>query len=627
MNFETTIQSIVRHRRFALIITALMILFALMRVVFINADAPQDLSISAAIYTDEGFKTYAARNFVLFGDWKWTPGDQYESWLNQSPLGNLSYRIMFEHFGVSFFSIRILSIIYSVATMILLFFFVRRYFDRGAATISLILFGLNFFNTMSGRMGFFEVHLNFYIMASLFCIAETSKRFRERSYWTSAIFFILTLACIVAQYLLKKNFFIILIAILPALILSLLKRRSSSPGLMNAALSGMIATMAILYLLFSNAAVFQETILKLSNIQLFGHPLAAFIPLRMFDTLPAVAGKGLYLEFIFLQPIAFAISMFYAIYVFYSFITKKSRGGADLYLASWLLFGFMLLTIMSYHPSRYYTLFIIPMSILLGRALMELRTDEAAGFFSGPKPLPYNLMVMLLYGAIAVYSGVVLLVQAVPFSVRSDLMRILYPAFLNNRIDQVLYIVLPVVIIEVLLIIAIVIFRKRIKGILLKPQAIGFLFLAMVLLQVFQYGKWFFFHEYTLYNTSVSLRNELPENSILIGSWSSGLAIENHIRPLIIQAENSYNYDIIWKLLRGDEIPVIRHADSTLSLAKESNMPLYFAVSRNVVFEQPIVRNFGSILDSNRCVRKFSIGYFDVEIYNVSHNEQSLRQD
>ena len=66
-------------------------IFTLMRLVFINADPPQDLSFSAALYTDEGFKTYEARNYIHFGDWKWTSSDMYWGWKSESPLPVYTY--------------------------------------------------------------------------------------------------------------------------------------------------------------------------------------------------------------------------------------------------------------------------------------------------------------------------------------------------------------------------------------------------------------------------------------------------------------------------------------------------------------------------------------------------------
>ncbi len=614
---KNTIERTVRHKKYGLIVIALIILFSGMRVVFINADAPQDLSISAAIFTDEGFKTFAARNFLLFGDWKWTDSDEYESWLDQSPLGTFTSLAVFHCFGVGFAPIRFLSVAYSIATMVLLFIFAGRFFDRKTALLSLILFGFNYFIIMSGRLAFFEVHLNFYVMATLLCVAEAVRRFHEKKFLPSLIFWALAGAGITAQFFLKKNFLIIIIAVLPAFVLSYLKYRDVSERTMKTALAVMIALSGVSYLLFAHMGSFQESLARLINVTVMGRPLVHFLPLRTFDPIAPFLGKGIYLEFIFLQPISFAVGIFFAIYVLYKFCKKMPVHGMDIFLSSWLLFGFILLTLMSYHPSRYYTLFIIPMTLLLSRAFSELDTDVAANFFSGKKEFPFNVMVSLLYLTLTVYSGVVLLVQLVPFSVRSGLMRILYPAFSNGNIPSVFYIVIPLAVIEFVLVFAIIIFRKRLKHNLLKKGAVHVLFLAIVSLQAIQYGKWFIFHDSTLYNTSKALGTELPENSVLIGSWSSGLSMENRLRPLIIQAANTYNYGVVEKLMRGEKISTVLLHKGGREYSQESGMPMYFAVSRNVVFERPIIRRFDAILHPGNIVKKFTLGYFDVEIYKL----------
>ena len=84
----------------------LLALFTSFRCMKINADAPQDLSISAALYTDEGFKTYSSRNRYYYGDWKWTPEDGYSSWYKGSPVPAYMYLNWFRYFGSSFASIR-----------------------------------------------------------------------------------------------------------------------------------------------------------------------------------------------------------------------------------------------------------------------------------------------------------------------------------------------------------------------------------------------------------------------------------------------------------------------------------------------------------------------------------------
>ena len=129
-----TLIKITNHRYFNLILIATFLLMSLMRILFINADAPQDMSISAAIFTDEGFKTFAARNMMLFGDWKWFTKDLYGNWFLYSPFGTMSYVLVFSFFGIGFSSIKGLSIAYAIATIILLYYYVERYFGKDTAT-------------------------------------------------------------------------------------------------------------------------------------------------------------------------------------------------------------------------------------------------------------------------------------------------------------------------------------------------------------------------------------------------------------------------------------------------------------------------------------------------------------
>ncbi len=142
--------------RFFAAAALMVMLFTGMRAVHINADAPQDLTTSAATITDEGFKTYDPRNIVLYGDIKWTPEDEYQGWAGTSPLATIPYLWIFRNFGVSYASIRLLSVAYAALTMILLFLFLMRNYDRATALVGLLLFGTNYFTAMYNRLGLFE---------------------------------------------------------------------------------------------------------------------------------------------------------------------------------------------------------------------------------------------------------------------------------------------------------------------------------------------------------------------------------------------------------------------------------------------------------------------------------------
>jgi len=613
----TAIDRIITHKKYAVILLAVFIIFSGMRILFINADAPQDLSISAAIFTDEGFKTFAARNFHFFGDWRWSPVDEYGNWFSQSPLGTLSYVLVFHLFGVSFASIRGLSVLYSIATMILFYFFVNRNYDRKTAFIALLLYGLNFFNAMSGRLGFFETHLNFYIMVSLFAVVEMLRKAKEKKIITFIFLFGVSALGITAQYHLKQNFLIIPLAMVPAIMIDILRRKNHSALLMRRVLFVILLSTVLLYLLMGHLSNMQDTFSSMMTVNIFGNPIGHYLPIRLFDPLPSMLGKGLYLEFIFLQPFTFALGIFYSIYAFYSFIENKTISIIEFYSASWLLFGFIFLTLLAYHPSRYYQLLSIPLALCAGRALVKADSQDLLNFFRMKKPVPYNLMTLLLYISLAVYSCVVLLVQLVPFSARSHLMRILYPAFLNEQIYTVLHIIIPVVSLSLLIISLSVIKRASLKKYLMSGGKAGLLLFLILALNMIQYGRWAVSREYKLQETSRALGKELPENAILIGSWSSGFSIENKLRPLIIQAGNTYNYKVIDALLRGEPITAYHRKSGSVKTEIERKIPLYFAVSRNVVFERPILKKYGAVLRKDDIIRTVALGYFDVEIYKM----------
>jgi 4-amino-4-deoxy-L-arabinose transferase-like glycosyltransferase len=170
-----SIRSIIEGRRWWVLFLALLVFFTALRIMKIKADAPQDLSISAAVYTDEGFKTYSSRNSHLYGGWRWTSADEYKSWYRDSPVPAYLYTGWFKIFGVSFASIRMISVVFSLLTMILLFYMVKRYYDIYTAFAALALFGCNHFLVMYGRMAFYETYLLFFLMAGFFAVWNFSS--------------------------------------------------------------------------------------------------------------------------------------------------------------------------------------------------------------------------------------------------------------------------------------------------------------------------------------------------------------------------------------------------------------------------------------------------------------------
>ncbi len=618
-------------RQFYAVAAMCIILFTLMRLVHINADGPQDLTMSAATYTDEGFKTYDSRNMVLFGDWKWTPEDEYEGWNTKSPLTVLPHTWIFRHFGASYASIRFLSVLYASATMVLLFLFLARNYDRLTALAGLILFGTNYFAAMFNRLGMYESHLIFYIMASVLGFSEFFRPFRGRRETESegsyaakkiffrSVFFLIGFLGFAGGFFVKRNLLIVVPAMAPAALLYICNRYKASERIMNGVFIIFIAAFCLIYLPFAHLDQLKVNLaFLLMSYKIFGQSVAAFLPFTAFDPLQNVLAKGIYMEFIFLHPFTFFFGILFSLLSVHQYIFGGRRNTADLFLASWLLFGLLFTTVMYYSPSRYYLLMVIPLVALAARVITNFPNGEIASFFTGKKRFPHNLFFYTFIAFTLLYTGIVLLVHTVPQSVKNRLVDQYYPAIIKGDFSSLTGVISGVVVLCLASIIVTILMNKRIIALCNNTKFPAILFSLILALQIFQYGKWFFFHEHTLYNASKELGRELPPNAIIAGSWSAGLVVENSMRAIIIQSLIPYNYKLINKIQYDIDISANSLKNGARVTTLENGIPLYFAVCRNVIFEKAIVEVFQKHLLPENLIKTVQFGYFKVEIFRLN---------
>ncbi len=625
------LKQITAHRGFYPVIIILIVAFTLMRLIHINADAPQDLTMSAASYTDEGFKTYDARNKALFGDWKWTPEDEYEGWNTKSPLTVFPHTWIFRHFGVSYASIRVLSVLYAAATMVLLFLFLVRNYDRMTALTGLILFGTNYFAAMFNRLGMYESHLIFYIMVSMLGFSECFRPFRARresetdaAYTLKktlfrAAFFMIGFLGFAGGFFVKRNLLIIVPALAPAVLLYTCNRYNASARVMNAAFVIFIAAFALIYLPFAQMDQLKINLaFLLMSYKIFGQPVSAFLPFTAFDPLQNVLAKGIYMEFIFLHPFTFFLGILFSLFAIYQYIFGRRRNTADLFLASWILFGLLFTTVMYYSPSRYYLLMIIPLVSLASRVIADFPNIDIASFFTDRKRFPHNLFFFLFVLFTLLYTGIVLMAHTIPQSVKNSLVERFYPAIMKGDFSGLAVFITAAAALWLGCVITTILLRKRLITIMRNPRFPAIILSLILVLQIFQYGKWFLFHEHTLYTASQELGRELPPNSILAGSWSAGLVVENRMRAVILQSLIPYNYKLINKVLYDIDISVNTLKNGEKATGFENGIPLYLAVCRNVVFEKAITEVYQKQLLPENLIKTIQFGYFKVEIFKFT---------
>jgi len=622
------LKSLSAKKYYCLIIVFTFIVLSAMRIAFINADGPQDISISAATYTDEGFKTYASRNMALYGDWRWSDEDEYAHWLERGPLPNYTFLWMFKTFGVSFASIRSVSIIYSVLSLLLLFIFLKRNYDDFTATIGLLLAGTNFYFTMYNRLGLYESHLIFYVILAMFCFAEAFKR-RDDTPESKAhgvilgvlsrtIFIAGGLAALIACYNIKKSFLVIFLSVIPALVIYACGRSVILKKFANAVLISILGGITIMYMLFAHVTIFKMYMAKfLFEFTVFGKPVIEFIPFWMFDPLHIMLGKNLYNEFIFLHPVTFFLAAFFSIYILHEFIMKSDGRLIDLVMASWMVFGFIFLSLMYYHPSRYYLLVFPPMIIIASRAVSSLDDGKLQSFLFGEKKPPYNVLAALLWVTAFLYSAVVIYVLLIPAWMRNSLIKKIYPYFETGSISGALPFLVPMVLTVTAVLLAIFFNRKRIFSLVKRPDFNKLVLILILVIQMFQYGKWFIFHDNNLYDASKNIGSTLPSDSIIAGSWSSGLTIENSLKPLIVQWQGEYNHRLVGKLIRNEPVSINIGCGGSHEKIMKKDIPLYIAVCRSVVFERKITERYRDLFIMDNLVRTFHFGYFDVELYKI----------
>ncbi len=616
-----TLESLASKRGVCIaIIAALIALFTGMRAVYLSADSPQDLTISAAIFTDEGFKTFDSRNDILVGAQKWTPEDEYEAWNTRSPLTAMAFEWVFSHFGVSFASARVISVFYSFLAMIILAIFMARRYGRVPALVATVLFGTNFFILMHGRLALYESHLLFYLALSLlgFSEAMTGSGGGAKRMAVRALFLLAGIASILSAFYIKRSIFIIAVALLPAAVLYLAAKRENPPEKLNRKLLMLMAMFLAVYGILAHMNTVKIILLFVLNAtQVQGQILSDFIPVVLFDPIHLVIGRGLYAEFIFLHPLTFAASMLCSIRIFHSFIFEGKRNGTDLALASWLFFGFFLLSILDYHPSRYYLLLAVPLIVLATRIISEWEGLSLASFIQTKKPFPFNVLFWGLCVTMLVYTGVVFIVTALPFDVRYQIFRIVYPAGLRGDYAAMVPIAAAVMATEAILVAAVLVFRRRLVSLTSRAAFPSVLLIAILALQLFNYGRWFFFHENNLSDLSRRLGRELPANAVITGSWSAGLVMENRLRALIFQSFVPYNHELMKKLLENREIDVVSGRGA---VRKEKDMPLYIAVCRDVIFERTITTLYEDYLKPDRLRYRVRLGYYTLEIYEMDRS-------
>jgi len=514
----------------------IILLGAYLRLPHLNADPPQDLSWSLSPYTDEGAIVVNARDKVLFGEWKM---DDFFR-MGISSLLSFGYFLIFKIFGIGFVQMRILPVVLSLGTLLLVFFILKREGSPRAAIFSSFFLAIAYIYVMHNRLALEETSLLFFLFLSLFFV----QLGKDKKTYFIVGGLVFTLAVLFIK--ISGLFFF------PIIILEILRwgwiEKEGGKGKMIKNLfcfglgiiGGMVIWLSLVLLPYKTAVIeyIQAGTLRSAagHVENLGAFLTNLITLGVSDKL---------------FPRMFFIFVFSFLYILYWLKNLKekirTKTSMEFVCISWLVLGMLFLSYPNYHPIRYQLILVPPLCILAGLFLekiietQKLRISGSINLFS--LILQFCILVVFIYSfyySVIIYIlvhyqsfyGTVSSFSSDPDSwFRGALELIQNYSLLVKR-----SIILSLLIIGVLIGLSQI--RKLKQGFIF-PKSLKYLFVGLMLFLIIfsdlkQYSVWSGNLTYDLLDISKDL-SSLPKGSIIAGPWAATLSLETPHYAIMMQ--------------------------------------------------------------------------------------------
>lgn len=374
-----------------ILLGVIILLGAYLRFSYLSADPPTDLSWSLSPYTDEGAIAINARDKVLFGQWKM---DDFFR-MGISSLLSAIYFFIFKLFGIGFIQIRVLPVLTSLGSILLVFFLLKREKSIYSAVFSSFFLSITYIYIMHNRLALEETSLLFFLLLSLlFLQLGKDKRF----------YFLLSGFTFVLAVLFVKisGLFFLFIMFLEFVRWIWMEKEEKKKKLWQSLsyfvlgfAGGLIIWLLLVLLPYKNAVIgyIQAGALKspAGNAANLGAYLRGIITLGISDKL---------------FPRLFFIFIFSFLYILYWVrnIGEKIKSSTSMEFVSvcWVVFGIIFLSYPNYHPIRYQLLLVPPLCILAGFFVEKMIETKKIRISSGVNPLSlilqFLILVVFIYG-------------------------------------------------------------------------------------------------------------------------------------------------------------------------------------------------------------------------------------
>ncbi len=354
----------------------LLLFFLGSRLAHLTADPPKDLCWSLGVFFDEGMYNHNARNLLRFGEWRL---DEWNDYYYSAISTAIKYAVM-RFIGAGRAQIRLISIAYSMVSLLFLYLAARESYGKATGTLALFFFGTNYLSTMYSRLGMQDTQTLTIFVVAFYCWQGGFYRFQQGRrrwgwwfFWAGAFTFLSYTYKNLFLYLLPTPF----VALIAYIVLNVRHTTIRKQGLeaLTFLAAGFAAAFAIWFTtfyypnrhiitqfgdFFTKTQMFPSTKLLHFLKTIYITPVFAYFshtPILLFGTL-AMIGMLLFL-----------------------LCTEKRTAfhPSDIFAFIWFWAVFAFTTMIAYRPTRYLLPIIPPMCLLTARGIGYMVEQARAG--------------------------------------------------------------------------------------------------------------------------------------------------------------------------------------------------------------------------------------------------------
>ena len=347
----------------------------LLRLAYLRADPPWDFTWSQALFTDGARAIDGARSKIVFG--QWIP-DMRSPVVLFYPLVNLLAYAIFKVGGVGLGQANLVGAVPAIASVVLLFAWMRRLEGRGAGLAALVLIAFPFIHVVYSRVPMVEAALILMLLAGFWFALRGTRGL-----------FVSGLLCGLAAFMVKMHALHFMPVVVAFVLIERradpLRRRAAAVGAFLLGIGAAVGMWAALVYVVNPEVIakyFQSNILIAQEGEYAGAGIGQVLTNRLAALIHLGSGRdGFFAEVPVLSAMAFLGLL--------SVISGFSREAAktkpwERLAAIWFVGLVAALSLLSYRPLRYMVLLMPPVVLLATSFLSRLMAGRS--LLAGRKP-------------------------------------------------------------------------------------------------------------------------------------------------------------------------------------------------------------------------------------------------